>query len=48
MPGKPKKLQDALRGMKVDNWEIRDRPNGRRSVYVRFVEDAKAVTVKVA
>ena len=41
------KLQDALRGMKVDNWEIRDRSNGKRSVYVRFVEDPKSITVTV-
>ena len=44
---KPAKLQDALRGMKVDNWEVRDRSNGKRSVYVRFVEDTKSITVNV-
>ena len=34
---KQKKLQDAIKGMKVKNWEIREDSNGKRVVYVRFV-----------
>ena len=34
---KQKKLQDAIKGMKVKNWEIREDSNGKRIVYVRFV-----------
>ena len=41
------KLQEALKGMKVKNWEIRESSNGKRVVYVRFVENEKPVTVNV-
>ena len=45
--GKEMKLQEALKGMKVKNWEIRESSNGKRVVYVRFVENEKPITVKV-
>ena len=41
------KLQEALRGMKVKNWEMRVNDRGRRVVYVRFSEKASPVTVTV-
>jgi len=41
------KLNDALKGMKVKNWEIRESSAGTRVVYVRFTENKPATTVKV-
>ena len=41
------KLQEVLKGMKVKNWEIRESSNGKRVVYVRFVENETPVTVNV-
>ena len=46
MSNKPK-LQEVLKGMKVDNWEVREHSNGSRRVYVRFVENPKPATVTV-
>ena len=40
------KLQEALRGMKVNNWEMRVNDRGRRVVYVRFAPKEPAITVK--
>ena len=42
------KLSDALKGMKVKSWEVRQHSSGRRVVYVRFTEIAAPTTVKVA
>ena len=33
-----KKLNEALKGMKIKNWEKREFSNGRVVVYVRFVK----------
>jgi endonuclease YncB( thermonuclease family) len=44
---KQKKLQDAIKGMQVKNWEIREDSNGRRVVYVRFVPKEKSLMVEV-
>ena len=40
-------LQDAITGMRVENWEVREHSNGRRVVYVRFEEKRPALTVDV-
>ncbi len=42
-----KTLAQALKGMKVKNWEIRENSKGRRVVYVRFVEKEPETTVAV-
>ena len=41
------KLQEALKGMKVKNWEMRIDNRGRRVVYVRFSEKPSPITVTV-
>ena len=41
------KLQEALKGMKVNNWEMRINNKGKRVVYVRFSEKPAPITVKV-
>ena len=41
------KLQEALKGMKVSNWEMRISDKGKRVVYVRFSEKPSSVTVTV-
>ena len=41
------KLQEALKGMKVNNWEMRINDKGRRVVYVRFSEKPAPITVTV-
>lgn len=41
------KLQEALKGMKVKNWEMRLNDRGRRVVYVRFSEKPSPITVTV-
>jgi len=41
------KLNEALKGMKVKNWEIRENSAGGRVVYVRFITATKPVTVQV-
>ena len=41
------KLQEALKGMKVNNWEVRINDKGRRVVYVRFSEKPSPITVTV-
>ena len=41
------KLQEALKGMKVKNWEMRLNDKGRRVVYVRFSERPAPITVTV-
>ena len=41
------KLNEVLKGMKVNNWEQRNYSNGKRVVYVRFVPKEPVVTVSV-
>ncbi len=41
------KLNEALKGMKVNNWEMRINDKGRKVVYVRFEENKPSVTVDV-
>ena len=42
-----KSLAEAIKGMQVRNWEVREHSNGRRVVYVRFEEKRPALTVDV-
>ena len=42
-----KKLADAIKGMQVESWEVRERSNGKRKVYVRFTQKEPVVTVDV-
>jgi len=42
-----KSLNQVIKGMRVENWEVRENSNGKRKVFVRFVENVPAVTVKV-
>ena len=42
-----KTLTDAIKGMQVKSWEVREHSNGRRVVYVRFEERRPALTVDV-
>ena len=44
---KQKKLQDAIKGMQVKNWELREDSTGKRVVYVRFVSRAPHIEVSV-
>ena len=36
-----KKLADAIKGMQVESWEVREHSSGKRRVYVRL--DRKSV-----
>ena len=40
-------LAEAVKGMQVKNWEVREHSSGRRVVYVRFEERRPALTVDV-
>ena len=42
-----KTLADAIKGMQVRNWEVREHSNGRRVVYVRFEERRPSLTIDV-
>ena len=42
-----KKLAEAIKGMQVESWEVREHSSGKRKVYVRFVPKKTAVTVDV-
>ena len=42
-----RKLSEAIKGMKVSNWEMREHSNGKRVVYVRFVPKDPDITVEV-
>ena len=42
-----KTLAQALKGMKVKSWDIRENSEGRRVIYVRFVEKEPETTVAV-
>ena len=41
------KLADAVKGMQVESWEVREHSNGKRKVYVRFTQKEPVVTVNV-
>ena len=43
-----KKLADAIKGMQVESWEVREHSNGTRKVYVRFARKKPVVTVDVS
>ena len=42
-----KTLAEAIKGMQVGSWEVRERSNGKRKVYVRFEEKRPSLTVDV-
>ena len=42
-----KTLAEAIRGMQVKSWEVREHSDGRRVVYVRFTQKEPVVTVDV-
>ena len=44
---KQKKLQDAIKGMQVKNWEIREDSTGKHVVYVRFIPKSPNLEVSV-
>ena len=41
------KLNEAIKGMEVESWELREHSSGKRKVYVRFVPKSSAPTVSV-
>ena len=41
------KLNEAIKGMAVKNWERRENSDGKRVVYVRFAPKESSVTVDV-
>ena len=42
-----KTLAEAVKGMQVKNWEVREHSNGKRVVYVRFAPKEPAITMNV-
>ena len=42
-----KTLAEAVKGMQVKSWEVREHSNGKRVVYVRFEEKRPSLTVDV-
>ena len=42
-----KTLADAIKGMQVKSWEVREHSNGRRVVYVRFEERRPSLIIVV-
>ena len=40
-------LQEALKGMKIKNWEMRIDDKGRKVAYVRFTEKEPVMSVDV-
>ena len=42
-----KTLAEAVKGMQVESWDVRERSNGTRKVYVRFSQRKPVVTVDV-
>ncbi len=40
-------LADALRGMRVKNWERREQSNGKIVLYVRYIEQEPIITTEV-
>ena len=43
MDTKKRSLADAIKGMQVESWEVREHSNGRRKVYVRFTQKEPVV-----
>ena len=42
-----KTLAEAIKGMQVKSWKVREHSNGRRVVYVRFAPKEPTLTVNV-
>ena len=42
-----KTLAEAIKGMQVKSWEVREHSNGTRKVYVRFVPKEPTLTVNI-
>jgi hypothetical protein len=42
-----KTLAEAIKGMQVSSWEVREHSNGKRKVYVRFEEKRPSLTMNV-
>ena len=42
-----KTLAEAIRGMQVRSWEVREHSDGKRVVYVRFAPKEPAITMNV-
>ena len=42
-----KTLADAIKGMQVKSWEVREHADGKRVVYVRFAPKEPTLTVNV-
>ncbi len=40
-------VNDAIKGMVIDDWEVRYRCNGSKKVYLRFREKKPSVSVVV-
>ena len=41
------KLAEAIKGMQVESWEVREHSSGRRKVYVRFAPKVPTPTISV-
>ena len=42
-----KTLSEAIKGMQVKSWEVREHSDGKRAVYVRFAPKEPAITMNV-
>ena len=42
-----KTLSEAIKGMQVKSWEVREHSDGKRVVYVRFAPKEPTLTVNV-
>ena len=42
-----KTLAEAIKGMQVKSWEVREHSDGKRVVYVRFAPKEPTLTVNV-
>ena len=42
-----KTLAEAIKGMQVSSWEVREHSDGKRKVYVRFAPKEPTLTVDV-
>ena len=42
-----KTLAEAVKGMQVKSWEVREHSDGKRVVYVRFAPKEPAITMNV-
>ena len=45
--GMKKTLAEAIKGMQVKSWEMREHSDGKRVVYVRFTPKEPTLTVNV-